>query len=180
MNRRGFTLLELSVSLGILGLIVSGAVLLIASEADSTRQSETVETLKTLKRAMIGDSRVVTKESRTDFGYVCDMGSLPVALTDLWTRGSKPAFAYDNTKKAGAGWAGPYIEVGLLGFSDDLALDSWGNGIVYTVGIGTSGLTGQQYQARISSLGPDAADGTADDLTVEIYTTEIFSRVVSY
>ncbi len=180
MNGRGFTLVELSVSLGVLGLILSGVVALVSFEMDSSRQSETAAKLKMFKRAIIGDSRIVTKESRTDFGYVGDMGSLPATLPDLWARGSKPAFTYDNAKKTGAGWAGPYIDVGLPGFSNDLALDSWGNGILYTVGAGTSGVTGQQYQATISSLGSDATPGTADDITVEIYTTEMFSRVVSY
>jgi prepilin-type N-terminal cleavage/methylation domain-containing protein len=181
MSKRGFTLIELAASLGILSLLVTGTIYLISLELDTARQSETIAKVTMLKRAMVGDPRIVTKESRTDFGYVGDMGSLPPALTDLWVRGAKPAFTFDNAKKTGAGWAGPYIPVvGPLENSAALVLDAWGNGITYSIGIGTSATTGQQYQARIISPGPDAAVGNADDLTAEIYTTEMHSTVVSY
>lgn len=175
---RGFTLLELSVSLGILSLMVTGTIYLISLELDTSRQSETIAKVTMFKRAVIGDSQLVTKESRTDFGYVGDMGSLPTVLSDLWLRGSKLAFTYDNNK-TGGGWAGPYVQVGAIEFANDLFRDSWGSGISYVVGIGTSGVTGQQYLAKIFSMGPDAATGTFDDITAEIYTTEMMSTVVS-
>lgn len=180
MLSRGFTLIELSVSIGIISLIVTGAVFLVSLEVDTSRQSATIAKVLMLKRAIVGDPRIVTKESRTDFGYVGDMGSLPSSLQDLWLRGSQPAFTYDTARKTGAGWAGPYIDVGALELSDDLVSDAWGNGIAYVVQIGTSSTTGQQYRARIYSYGPDAAAGTADDISAEIYTTEMLSTVASY
>lgn len=180
MSNRGFTLLELSVSIGIISLLVSGTVFLVSLEVDTARQSETIGKLLTLKRAIVGDPRIVTKESRTDFGYMGDMGSLPAQLSDLWIRGTKPVFSYDNAKRTGAGWAGPYMEVGPLEFSNELTLDAWGNPIQYLVQTGTSSVTGQEYRARIFSYGPDGTAGGGDDITSEIYTTEILSTVVSY
>jgi prepilin-type N-terminal cleavage/methylation domain-containing protein len=180
MSNRGFTLIELSVSLGILSVLATGAFLLISLEVDSSRQSETMAKLLMLKRSIIGDARIVTKESRTDFGFVGDMGTLPNSIENLWIKGSQPAFAYDNAKKAGAGWAGPYVQLGVLEFASQLPLDSWGNAIQYVVQTGTSSVTGQEYLGKVFSYGPDGDLGGGDDITTEIYTTEVLSKVASY
>src|SRR5207244_8580605 len=147
--------------------------------ADS-REQETIEKLKQLKRAIVGDPRIVTKESRTDFGHVGDIGSVPVLLTDLWIQGTQPAFTFDNTAKMGAGWQGPYIPIGPVDTFNQLALDGWGFPIQYIAGAGSSAVTGQQYNARLISVGPNGAIGGGDDLTMEIYKTEMSSTVVGY
>lgn len=185
MKRRGFTLLELSVSIGIVSLIVTGTVLAIALEVDSSRQADTMEKIMLLKRAIVGDPRIVTKESRTDFGYAGDMGSLPAALSDLWIRPTGvPVFTYSSTAKTGAGWPGPYILVGPLEFANELTLDAWGNPLQYqrwqTAPFPTSSTTNQEYRAKIFSFGPDGGLGGGDDITAEIHTTEIFSKVLGY
>ncbi len=180
MDRRGFTLLELSVSLGILSLLVGGTVLVVSMELDASRQAETAKKVMAFKRAIVGDPRIVTKESRTDFGYIGDMGSLPSTLQDLWVRGSQPAYSYDSTARTGAGWAGPYIQVGPLEYVNEIPLDSWGNAIQYVIETGTSSVTGQQYRARIYSYGPNGSAGDSDDVTAEIYTPDMLSTVVSY
>lgn len=180
MSRRGFTLIELSLSIALMALVLSGAIFLVSLELDSARQSDTIAKVLTLKRAIIGDPRIVTKESRTDFGYVGDMGSLPGTLQNIWVRGSQPAYLYDNTKRTGAGWAGPYIAVGALEFANDFTLDAWGNAIQYVIQNGTSSVTGQPYVAKIYSYGPNATPNDSDDITAEIYATEVYSTVVSY
>ncbi len=181
MPARGITLLELSVSIGITSLVISGAALLFSIEMDSARQADTIAKLEVFKRAIIGDARIVTRESRTDFGYFGDMGSLPGTISDLWNGlGSKPAYVYNSTKKTGAGWAGPYVQVGPVEFVSSLTRDAWGNGIQYIVQTGTSSVTGQEYRARIFSYGANGSLGGGDDITAEIYTTELYSRVVGY
>ena len=172
MPDRGFTLLELSISLMVLSLIVTGGVVVISAGIDSSRQSDAIAKVLMFKKAIVGDPRNVTKEARTDFGYVGDMGSLPSSLQDLWVQGSQPPYVFDNAKQMGAGWAGPYVQVGPLKFANDLARDAWGNQLQYVVQTGTSSTTGQQYRARIFSYGADAAAGGDDDITAEIYTTE--------
>ena len=180
MSKRGFTLIELSISLGIISLLVTGTFFVTSFGMDSARQTETIENLTTLKRAIVGDPKIVSKESRTDFGYVGDMGSLPASLENLWFKGSQPAFVFDDANKTGAGWAGPYIQPVAMEFTNDIAVDAWGNPIQYVVQNGTSSVTGQQYVARISSNGIDGTPNTADDIIVEIYSTEARSTVTGY
>ena len=70
--------------------------------------------------------------------------------------------------------------VGPLENAEDLGLDAWGNPIQYVVQTGTSSVTGQEYRAKVSSYGADDTAGGGDDITAEIYTTELLSTVLSY
>ena len=115
-----------------------------------------------------------------DFGLLAGMGSLPSSLEDLWIAGSQPGYTFDTSLKLGRGWTGPYLDVGPLRFFDQIDLDAWGNPIQYVVETATSTTTGQEYRARVFSYGPDAAVGGGDDLTTEIYRTEMLSTVVGY
>jgi prepilin-type N-terminal cleavage/methylation domain-containing protein len=188
MSTRGFTLIEAAVAMAVGGLILSGAVLLTFSNLNDSREEETIEKLMQLKRAMVGDPRIVTKESRTDFGYLGDTGTLPPSgsLDSLWIKPSAQSeFSFDTTLKVGRGWQGPYMPVGPREYFNQIALDAWGNGIVYVAAAGTSSLSNssvtlQDYNARLLSYGPDGSSGGNDDMTVEIYKTEIFSKVVGY
>ena len=74
---RGFTLLEVVVTLGIFALIFTGAVSLLTQPLEFDRENQTVDTLKALKRATIGDPDVVSAEVRTDFGFIGPMGNIP-------------------------------------------------------------------------------------------------------
>ncbi len=179
-RRRGFTLLEAVVSLGVITIVAAGAASVLSQPLEADREDETIQKLVSLRNAIVGDSRIVTKESRTDFGFVGSMGSLPVSLEDLWIRGAQPIFTFDTTLRMGSGWAGPYFSV--LGVDEffDIALDAWGNTIVYEVATGVSASTGQTYRARLISYGADADVGGGDDLTVEIYETEVFATVAGY
>ena len=177
---RGFTLLEVVVTLGIFSLIFTGAVSLLTQPLEFDLENETVDTLKALKRAAIGDPDVVSAEVRTDFGFIGPMGNIPPALSDLWLLGAQPTFSIDTNLKLGTGWTGPYIEPPALTETDALGLDAWGNVIVLDAVAGVSAATGQDYVARLVSPGSDADTGTADDLTVEIYKTDTFATVAGY
>jgi type II secretory pathway pseudopilin PulG len=177
----GFTLLELAISITVIVLLVTGTVVLASIAADTSRQSETIAKMTIMKRAILGDARVVSKEARTDFGYVGDVGSLPSQVQDLWVKPSGiPVYTFNTTSKTGAGWAGPYLQVGPVEFASNLAQDGWGNPITYSTQSGTSSVTGQQYVARLISSGADGIAGTADDIITEIYSTEMYSTVTSY
>ena len=177
---RGFTLLEAAVTLGIFALIFTGAVSLLTQPLEFDRENETVDILKALKRAVIGDPDVVSEEVRTDFGFIGPMGNLPPALSDLWLLGAQPTFTIDTSLKLGTGWTGPYIEPPALSETDALGLDAWGNMIVLDAVAGVSAATGQDYVARLISPGSDADTGTSDDLTVEIYETDTIATVAGY
>ena len=68
MSDRGFTLIETSLAIGVLALVLTGGLFLTYRSLSDSREQDTVDKLATLKRAMVGDPRIVTKESRTDFG----------------------------------------------------------------------------------------------------------------
>src|SRR5438876_11266950 len=112
MSSRGFTLIETTLSLGILALVLTGGILLMFRNLSDNRAQDTLDKLIQFKRAIVGDPRIVTKESRTDFGYVGDVGNVPASLTNLWIQGSAPSFTFDPTSKLGAGWQGPYVPIG--------------------------------------------------------------------
>lgn len=172
--------MEVSVSLGILMLVAVGTVTLLSQPVEAERERETGRRLAALRHAIIGNPRIVTKESRTDFGFIGAMGSLPTSLEELWVRNAQPLFTFDTSLRLGSGWAGPYFGVPATDQFADIARDGWGNSIVYEVQTGVSSSTGQTYRARLISYGPDADLGGGDDLTVEIYETDLFATVVGY
>ena len=176
----GISLIEVAVTVGILALLVSAALSLFSQPMNAAREDETIGKLIALRRAIVGDPRIVTREARTDFGFLGDAGSLPTTLDELWILGALPVFSFDTNIKMGAGWAGPYIQVPPLDLFDDIRRDAWGTDIQYVVGTEVSASTGQTVRAKLFSYGPDTAPGGNDDLTVEIYETEMQSDVVGY
>jgi len=180
MSARGFSLLETTIALGVIGLVLTGGILLAFIDLNDTRDEETIDKLLQLKRAIVGDPRIVTKEARTDFGFIGDIGGIPATLSNLWIRGSTPIFSFDKTAKAGFGWQGPYMTVGPSEYFDQIGVDAWGSPIVYDTTAATSATTQQQYVARLISYGADYASGGGDDRTIEIYSTEASSKVVGY
>ena len=179
-QKNGFTLLETTIALGVSALLVFGAMSVLSQPAENQRVSETVQRLNQLKKAILGDPRVVTKEARTDFGFVGAMGSLPSSLEELWISSAQPLFAFDTSLRVGAGWSGPYATLPTTDYFDDFTRDSWGNTIQYVVGTGVSAVTGQTYRAQLISYGPDGELGTSDDLTCEIYETEMLATITGY
>src|SRR5437016_6303824 len=108
---RGFTLIEATAALGIMALVLTGGTVLTFRNLTDYREQETLDKLTLLKRAIVGDPRIVTKESRTDFGYVGDAGGVPISIDKMWIQGAQPTFTFDTTAKMGAGWLGPYVPI---------------------------------------------------------------------
>src|SRR5712691_7454535 len=131
MSRRGFTLIEATLAMGIIGIILTGGIVVIFRNVSDTRAQDTLDKLTQFKRAIVGDPRIVTKESRTDFGYVGDVGGVPASLNNLWIQGSTASFTFNTTAKLGAGWQGPYVPIGPLEFFSNIANDSWGMAVQY-------------------------------------------------
>ena len=180
LKSRGVSLLEVAVTVAILSLITSGAFSLFSQPFAAANENETLEKLVALKQAIIGDPRIITGEARTDFGFLGDTGGLPSSLEELWILGAQPVFSFDTSIKLGTGWAGPYIQMPPLEWFDDIRRDAWGTEIEYVVGTETSAGTGQTVRAKLISYGPDTSSGGGDDLTMEIYETELFSEVVGF
>jgi len=115
--QRGFTLLELLVVIGLLGVIGLAATTLIIDDKEIQLQDATEKRWNQIRYAIIGDtSRTLNNEPMVS-GYVADMGRLPANLQELTTQGAQPAWTSTllSTITAGVtgslsgGWRGPYL-----------------------------------------------------------------------
>src|SRR3990170_5477502 len=173
MNRKGFTLVEVIVILAVLAILAAIAVPVALRIFERTAEDTTREEMDNIKKALLGNPQKLQTSFRNDFGLLGDIGCLPSTalggLDRLLTQGSLPAWSFDNTKQAGAGWKGPYI-TGTPG--EDFKKDQLGNDYTYTPVAGTCPLT-----ATITSNGPDGLPSTADDITVTIVANETTATV---
>jgi len=127
MNTSGFTLIEVLVIITIIGILAAGAYLTLGTLLDKGRYDSTVETMNTLKTAIIGNSGVLANGIRTDFGYLNGMGRLPLTLQDLANQGTQPVY----TSTTNCGWNGPYVKSKFQDDSDGYRRDGWGNLLQY-------------------------------------------------
>ncbi len=176
----GFTLIETAATLAVISLIAVSLVG-VSSYLVTKQQIETSdENLYQLRRAISGNPVIVINEARTSFGYLGDMGKLPANLDDLWVKGSQPSFTFDTTKKAGAGWNGPYLDVGIIQQAPGLLQDGWGNMLSYSPSTTFDPVFGATSLALVSSLGSDFTLGTGDDIGIRFFHSDVFSRVQGY
>src|SRR3989442_13707192 len=89
MFNRGFTLIEVSIAMGVIALVLTGGMLLLFRDLTDSREQETIEKLKVLKRAIVGDPGIETKETRTDLGYVGYTDSVTASWTTLWIQNTQ-------------------------------------------------------------------------------------------
>lgn len=175
----GLTLIEVIVILAVLiiliGLLVPSAV----QQLTAARRSETLDEMENLKKAIIGDPSLKSQGVRTDFGYLGDMGNLPASLDDLVTQGTQPSFAFNSTKRVGAGWKGPYITLGPGADASSHKRDAFGNDYTYDTTDFTNS-KGQLVDAKLVTLGADGVTGGSgvdEDITLEILKAETTSTV---
>src|SRR3990170_3876242 len=172
MNRKGFTLVEVIVILAVLAILAAIAVPVALRIFERTAEDTTREEMDNIKKALLGNPQKLQTSFRNDFGLLGDIGCLPSTalggLDRLLTQGSLPAWSFDNTKQAGAGWKGPYI-TGTPG--EDFKKDQLGNDYVYTPVAGTCPLT-----ATLASNGLDQTT-TSDDITVTIVANDTTATI---
>lgn len=153
LDKRGVTLLEAIVTLGILSILIATLTPVALNLLNTDRGRTTEKKAEKVFRAIYGDG----VRGSGDFGYLGDMGRLPTTLTELLSQGSQTAFhtadgATDHLGKVGTGWRGPYLK-GLS--QDELLKDAWGESFSYTDTGADAG--------KIISGGPDGNTGTTAD-----------------
>ncbi len=149
MNR-GFTLTEVIVVIAVLGILAGTLIPFIYRVWENTDIETTRERLMDLKKAMVGDPRLIQNGVRIHFGYVGDCGKLPSSLDKLVTEDLSEC----------PDWKGPYLPSGFN--SREYDKDAWGETIIY-----------DSASATLSSKGIDRTQATADDITINISEKEI-------
>jgi len=152
MKNHGFTLIEVMVVIAILSILAGMMIPFVYRLWESNDIETTREKMMELKRAMVGDPRLIQNGIRTHYGYVGDCGQLPSDIKYLIV---KDLNCPD--------WNGPYLPPGFD--PDKFDEDSWGKKFTY-LPVGVS--------AELKSSGPDQQPGTKDDIQLQIYENETF------
>ncbi len=121
INTRGFTLIEIVIVLVISAILATVAMRSAFFISETAKEEETKQELEMLQFAIVGNPLLFNDNTRSDYGYVGDVGSMPPNLDALF---SNPG-GY-------ATWNGPYIKRRFEQDPDDYKKDAWG--VVYTYG----------------------------------------------
>ena len=163
-NLKAFTLLELLIVIIVMSIIIVIGGRSQAFSIDAKKYSETVEKLRIIKRALVGDERLVNRGTSADFGYFERYAAWP------------------------AGEGGSSNEVPTTALADYLPpmpktsgydyykVDAWGNNFVYTPNTATfvSDDTTKYSGVQIISYGRDGASGASQ--TIFDIDTQILIR----
>jgi prepilin-type N-terminal cleavage/methylation domain-containing protein len=161
LDKKGFTLIEVVVVMAIIATLTGIMIPFIYKVWESTEIDTTRERMTDLKKAMVGDPRLIQNGVRTNFGFVGDNGQLPEAI-------SNPDFGGQYTVSDDL-VTGSYLYMPAGYDPAKYKKDAWGRNIVYTVT--TSG--SRRVAAALVSAGPDGALGTSDDIAdSELQITE--------
>ncbi len=142
-NSKGFTLIELALTIVLIGIIATLAVRKMSATIESSRYEATKQEMDNIAYAIAGNPAAFADGSRSDFGYVGDVGALPVNLDALV---SNPG-GY-------ATWSGPYINSGIS--TNDFKKDGWNTAYILagttirSTGSGSS--IEKQFAANASEL----------------------------
>ncbi|RDE18303.1 type II secretion system protein [Motiliproteus coralliicola] len=181
-NQRGFTLLELIVVVGVLGLITAMATDFMVNQTNQQRFDTTKLRLEQIRYAIIGDSSRSLNGQPVFSGFIADTGRVPTQLrqlvsnaeyctTDI-TKTTKTDCGSDDWYEASDNWKGPYLPITDL---NESFTDGWGNNTnyddstvtpdPYNFGWFVSAATGSDIE--IISLGMNGASGASSSNTMD-------------
>ncbi|HUU45032.1 MAG TPA: prepilin-type N-terminal cleavage/methylation domain-containing protein [Acidobacteriota bacterium] len=150
---RGFTLIEVLMTVVIIGILATVALRSVQSGIESSRIRATQEEMDGLAWAIAGNPDLYANGLRSDFGYIGDVGALPSSLDNLVTNPG----GYST-------WDGPYISRRFTQDSDGFKEDAWGNAYTFTGGI-TIASTGGGSTPMTKSVAAAATDLTTNSIS---------------
>lgn len=177
-NERGIGLIYVIILIAILTIIVGllGPYLFVR-ETHRQKDVETLERIKAIRTAILGNPEVISKGLRSNFGYVEDMGGLPPILEYLVLMSNPTPNPFPvnwnqtlwtiHSTGIGYGWRGPYIDPTYTGNYEYQAFrDAWGTRFQYIDNGGNTIINpaAVSFPVFIRSAGQDRTFGTADDI----------------
>lgn len=127
----GFTLIEMLMAIILIAIVSVVSIEAINDSVDDMRFQETVDEMKAISDAIIGNDKLREGGSRTSFGYFGDVGALPSVIGDLLTKpAAVSAYTVSSIHRTAYGWNGPYLTGGDSG--TDYTKDAWGRSYVYS------------------------------------------------
>jgi len=145
VNELGFSLLEMTVAIIVIGILMAVAMQSMTSVVDDARLTKTEREMELLAASIVGNPDVAQDGGRADFGYVGDIGAFPANLDALY---SNPG-GYST-------WDGPYLPSGFTQDSTGLKTDEWGTAYSYSGGVTiTSTGSGTTITKKIARLTTD-------------------------
>ncbi len=144
-SKKGYSLIELMVVIIIISIIAAVSVKTLMTSSNTVRTERSKDEMDELAFAVAGNPDLVSGGTRSDFGYVGDVGSMPASLDALVI--NPGGFAT---------WNGPYLKDDYLaasgGANSEFKVDDWGSGYIYSSGVTiTSTGSGQTITRKIAN-----------------------------
>jgi hypothetical protein len=182
-QNKGIAALEVMAVVVALLAILTIAVPIFLNQSDINRVNLTSKKLTAIKYAIVGDHKKMVENSRSEFGFVGDLGILPddttvpaIPLIDLIenTGGKYPPFQQQNN--IWYGWRGPYLETPMSSDQYVAIKDAWGRVIQFNLAAGVDPNNGKTRLREIRSTGADVTN-PGDDIYIYVYEEDVSNFV---